>query len=73
MWDEHDCVARWIQGLCVVGLAVFALFAGYFLWSSPVFMVIIGGIAVFCGSAHLSWRCLRYALTGRSNVNRDDF
>ena len=73
MWDEKDYTARWVQGTCAIFLALFAIVAGYFVFTSPGFMVLIGGIAVFIGSVRLCWRCLHYAITGNGNVNRDDF
>jgi hypothetical protein len=73
MWDEHDHTARWIQGICGVFLAFFAIVAGYFVYSSLILMVMLGGVVVFIGSVRLSWRCLRYAITGKGNVNRDDY
>lgn len=73
MWDEEDYTARWIQGICAIFLAVFALVAGYFVYTSPIFMLMIGGVVVFVTSARLCWRCARYAVTGKGNVNRDEY
>ena len=73
MWDETDYTARLIQGICAVFLALFAMVAGYFVYTSPIFMIMIGGVVVFLASARLCWRCAKYAITGRNNVNRDDY
>jgi hypothetical protein len=73
MWDEDDHAGRWIQGICAIFLALFASVAGYLIFTSTVLMIMIGGFAAFCGSATLCWRCARYALTGKGNVNRDDY
>jgi hypothetical protein len=73
MWDETDYAARWIQGICAIFLAVFALVGAYMIYSSPFVLVALGGFAVVVASTRLCWRCARYALTGRGNVNREEY
>ena len=73
MWDEHDYTARWIQGICAIFLALFSIVGGYLVYTSTILMVMIGGVTVFFASLTLCWRCTRYALTGKNNVNRDDY
>ncbi len=71
MWDEEDYAGRWIQGICAIFLALFAIVGGDMVLRSTFFMFKFGGIVVFCGSARLCWRCARYAITGQGNVNQD--
>ena len=74
MWDAHDHTARWIQGICAIFLALFALVDAYFLITHLFFVVyLVAGFTLLTGSTYLCWRCLRYALTGKGNVNRDDY
>jgi hypothetical protein len=74
MWDETDYTSRWIQGISAIFLAVFAFVDGYMLLHTGfVLFYAASGITLFCGSLYYCWRCLRYAVTGRGNVNRDDF
>jgi len=73
MWDEEDYTARWIQGICAIFLAAFAIGGAYMLFNSTFLMLKFGGGAVFVGSVRLCWRCLHYAATGKGNINRDDF
>lgn len=73
MWDERDYTARWVQGICAVFLALFAAAGVYLIYTSTLLMVMIGGIVVVLGAIRLCWRCAVYAVTGRKNVNRDDY
>jgi hypothetical protein len=73
MWDEKDYLARWIQGICAVFLALFAAADAYFVVSNFGFFYGIAGVTLFVGAVKLAWRCARYAITGRNNVNRDSF
>jgi hypothetical protein len=74
MWDEVDYLGRWIQGFCAIFLALFALADAYMLWhTSFVFFYFLAGIGALFGSVRLCWRCFWYAVTGKNNVNRDDF
>jgi hypothetical protein len=73
MWDEQDYTARWVQGTCAVFLALFAVADAYFVISNFGLFYAIAGFTLFVGSVRLSWRCARYAVTGRGNVNRDGY
>jgi hypothetical protein len=73
MWDEEDYAGRWIQGICAIFLAILAVGGGYMVLYSTFLMLKFGGFAVFAGCARLCWRCARYAITGRGNVNRESF
>lgn len=73
MWDERDYTARWVQGISAVFLALFAAVGIYLIYSTTVFMLIIGGGVVVLGAIRLCWRCAAYAVTGRNNVNRDGY
>jgi hypothetical protein len=74
MNDESDIFARCFQAACAIPLLAFALVATYFTLHSGILgfiYMIRTGLAV--GSYYLAYRCLRYAITGRNNINRDDF
>jgi len=74
MWDEEDYTARWIQGICAIFLALFALVDVYLLLHTAfAFFYLLAGGTLLVGSVRLCWRCLKYAITGKGNVNRDDF
>ena len=73
MWDETDYASHWIQGICAIFLALFAFGGVYMVLNSSFLMFRFGGLAVFLGSLRLCWRCFRYAVTGKNNVNRDDY
>ena len=73
MWDEKDHTARWVQGLCAVFLAAFAAVDAYFVVSNFGLVYGVVGFTLFVGSVRLAWRCARYAVTGKNNVNRDAF
>ena len=73
MWDERDYTARWIQGICAVFLAIFAVADAYFVISNFGLLYGIAGVTLFVASVRLAWRCARYAVTGRNNVNFDQF
>jgi hypothetical protein len=73
MWDEKDYLARWVQGISAVVLALFAVADAWFVISNFRLIYGIAGITLFFGSVRLSWRCARYAITGRNNVNRDSY
>jgi len=76
MWDEDDTFGRWVQGLCAIPLLAWTYFAFDLLASDSY-----GGYsygrrgAGWTGivTAYLAYRCLRYAITGRNNINRDDY
>ena len=73
MWDEEDYTARWVQGISAVFLALFTIGGTYLIFHMFSIMLLIGGIPVCYASARLCWRCTRYAVTGKGNVNRDTF
>jgi hypothetical protein len=73
MWDEKDYTARWVQGFCAIFLALFAAVDGYLVVTSFGLFYGIAGITLFFSSIYYCWRCLRYAVTGKGNVNRDGF
>jgi hypothetical protein len=72
--DESDHFARWVQGICAIPLTLFVLVEIYFLFSGSFFGIwafFKGGLGI--GAIYLTYRCLKYAITGRDNINRDDF
>ncbi len=74
MWDEDDHFGRWAQGICAIFLALFAAVDAYMFFSG--FFLIFYGIAaiiLFFASLRYCWRCAKYALTGKGNVNRDEY
>ncbi len=73
MWDERDYIARWIQGFCAVLLALFAVADAWFVISNFGLLYGISGVVLFIASVRVSWRCARYAVTGRNNINLDGF
>jgi hypothetical protein len=73
MWDENDYESRWLQGVCTIFLAVFAVIGTYIVLTHIGFFILIGGIPVIIGSIRLCWRCGYYAVTGKNNINRDHF
>ncbi|HEY4358012.1 MAG TPA: hypothetical protein VGN16_19855 [Acidobacteriaceae bacterium] len=73
MWDEQDYTARWVQGISAVFLAAFTVGGVYLMFNAFSIMLLIGGIPVCLASTRLCWRCTRYAITGRGNVNRDSY
>ena len=73
MWDDQDYFSRWVQGIFAVLLALGAVGGVYMTMHATLTMLIFGGIAATSGCIRVGWRCARYAITGRSNINRDDF
>jgi len=76
MWDEDDTFGRWFQGLCAIPLFGWTCFVLYLLANGYHMSYSYGRAGEFCtgvGTAYLGYRCLRYAMTGRNNVNRDDY
>ena len=75
MWGEDDTFGRWFQGLCAIPLlgwtflVLYLLARGYHMGYSYG----TGGTCTGAGSAYLGYRCLYYAITGRDNINRDDY
>lgn len=68
MWDEQDTFGRWVQGifgvLCAVFVAAVLFFGLYLSW------LVIAATVLAC---YLGYRSLRYAITGRNNINRDSY
>ncbi len=73
MWDEQDYLGRWVQGICAVILGICAVGGIYTITHATLTMLIFGGMAATWGCIRVGWRCARYAVTGRNNINRDDF
>jgi len=77
IWGGDDPFGRWVQGICGLILLAVSAIATYFAYQtrsngySSRTNDWVDGIAF--GSAVLSVRCLWYAMTGKGNVNRDDF
>lgn len=72
--DENDSFARGVQGICAVLLLPLGLLIEYYDWtqtwnSSYRYGAGAGGL----GLLYVGVRCAVYALTGKSNINRDDF
>ena len=75
MWDEEDTFGRWVQGLCAIPLLAWTFFILYLVAiDSPMVQSYGKGVGGSSGivSAYIAYRCLRYAITGRNNINRDD-
>jgi hypothetical protein len=74
MWSEDDTFGRWVQGLCAIPLLAWTYFAFDLMASGYHMGYSYGGGASCTGiaTAYLAYRCLRYAVTGRNNINRDD-
>ncbi len=69
-----DSFARWVQALCAIPLLLFGAVCVYFVYTSPFwsyFYIVRTGLGI--GAFYYAFRCLRYAITGKGNVNRDDF
>ena len=74
LYGEDDYFGRWIQGICAVPLIVFVIYDLSTLFTSAGFGV-YDGIRSAAGTAalYLACRFVLYALTGKNNINRDDF
>ncbi len=74
MWDEQDHFSRWVQGICGLLLLGLAITMGSLSWpwSRPAGYSTAEDSLAF-GALYLAYRCFRYALSGRDNINRDDF
>jgi hypothetical protein len=74
MWDENDTSSRWIQGLCAIPLIAFIAFDAFLLLNTdPTPRVSSAEGVALLGALYLLYRVLWYALTGKGNVNRDDY
>jgi hypothetical protein len=77
MYDEDDHFSRWVQFLCAIPHLFIG--GGLLYWSSidlfdfrqnyDIYSMDGVGIALFVVGAG----CLWYAITGKDNVNKDDF
>ena len=74
MWDKDDHFTRWFQAFCALPLLARCVIGTYLSFATPPYdradAEISGSVA---GAAYLAYRCLRYAITGRNNVNRNDY
>ncbi len=73
MWDEQDYFSRSVQGVWAVLLAIGAVGGIYMVLHATFIMIFFGGIAATFACIRIGWRCARYAITGRNNINRDNF
>jgi len=76
MWDENDTSGRWVQFICGVVLLIIAVCCGYLAltgWDRGYSGYGGGATGLCLGAIYLGIRCLWYAITGKDNVNRDDF
>jgi len=75
MWDEDDHFGRWVQFLCAIPLLALGAALEYYWWQTPSYGYYGHGVYGAGGLSMLvlGIRCLWYAVTGRDNVNRDDF
>jgi hypothetical protein len=74
MWDEDDHFGRWVQGILALILLPVGVVIEYYSWThltGGMYRYGIGG--VFGVALYLGYRCARYAITGKGNMNRDDF
>ena len=71
---QDDYFARWFQAACALPLLAFGFVCLWFLIQNPflgVLFIVRDGLGI--GAFYLAYRCLRYAVTGKRNINRDDF
>jgi hypothetical protein len=73
VWDEQDYSGRWLQGVCALILGFCAVGGIYMMTHTTIAMLRFGGIAATFGCLRVAWRCAGYAITGRNNINRDEF
>ena len=74
MWDRDDHFGRWVQAICYIPLLLFFAFELYFIFSGSwygIWWIIRSGVTGSAG--YLAYRCLRYAITGNGNINRDSY
>ena len=74
MNDEHDHLARWVHALCAIPVLLFAAFQLYLLvtgsWFS-LWLLFRGGSGIT--AVYLAYRLLWYAITGKRNINMDEY
>ena len=68
---QDDYVARLIQAVCAVPLSLIGFFCVSMLPSIFGILLFVKWTVGF-GSFYLAYRCLRYAITGQKNINRDE-
>jgi hypothetical protein len=77
MWDKDDHLARSVQFVCGLALIVFLFIFSYLIehgfGSGYGSYGTTAELATWGGAAYLAVRCLWYAITGKDNINRDDF
>lgn len=78
MWDEDDRFGRWVQLVCGVllfGLGSMLLYFDLLDWARriPVYHHYTWGSEIGIVCIVLGGRCLWYAVTGKGNINRDDY
>jgi len=72
--DEKDSFARSVQGACALVLLPLGLLIEYYNWTRPWNSAYqYGAGAGGFGILYVGYRCGLYALTGKRNINRDDF
>lgn len=69
---QGDYFARWIEAACAVPLLLVGLLCVYLL-PSALGILLFAKWGIGFGSFYLAYRCLRYALTGKNNINRHGF
>ncbi len=70
LWGEDDTFGRWLQFFCAIPLIALGAALEYYWWTTPSSGYYGAGGT---GMLILGFRCLWYAVTGRDNINRDDF
>ena len=81
LWDEDDIFGRWVQFFCALPLlliaggcvyiAIISIHSTHSIYSrkNPLFACASAAAICLC----IAGRCLWYAITGKNNINRDDF
>ncbi len=70
LWGKDDTFSRWVNAIVAILLMLLALFEIYALFH---FTYATWRLASSLPCTYLAYRCLFYAITGRNNINRDDF
>jgi hypothetical protein len=74
LWGEDDTFGRWLQFACAIPLIGIGAAVEYYWWTSPSHGYWHGWYgAGGAGFLVIGVRCLWYAITGKDNINRDDF
>jgi len=72
VWDEQDYFSRSIQGICAL-IFGFGAVEGIYMMTHTTSVGSRLSTALTFGCIYAAWRCASYAITGRNNINRDDF